>query len=66
MVGMVLVLNVEKVSKIMNIQSKGTKLLIIDGYISEILEISSKEYNKEITNSISKRYPKLRQQSKAP
>lgn len=50
----------------MNTQSKGVKPLIIDEHISEISEISSKEYNKEITNAISNKYSKLRQQSKAP
>ena len=66
MVEMVFALNVERKINNMNTQLKGTMLLVVDDNISDISEISSKEYNKEITNSISKRYPKLRQQSKAP
>lgn len=46
---------------------KENKLLILDGVdIGSIKQISTKEYNKEVVNSIQFRYPNLRQESKAP
>lgn len=46
--------------------SEGESLLTIDEDITDIKVISTNEYNVRSINSISDRYPHLRQQSKAP